>query len=279
MSLFLFLAIVTLSWGIGNVLVKKGFQKLSPWQTYALDAIFIAFPLWIGYGLLNAGNIKPVTPMAILSAVFVSIIYALFYYTINLGQIGLTSPIIATYPVFTLALAFLFLGERLNFMAAIGIFLALIGVILISLPSKIKFKLENWVYLSLLTSLGYGISGYLGKLAVDDVGNITYLVILAVTQVVVVLIWRLFVPDPIPKMKIKNIGFSFAGIVLFNLGNIVYYIALEKSLASIVVPLSNTYITIIAILSVLCLHEKISLLQLVGIGSVVAGVILVGFNI
>lgn len=279
MPVFIFLAIITFTWGIGNVLVKKGFTKLSPWQTYALDSFYIALPMWLIYGIINYQQIKSPTLISFVSAIFITIVYAVFYYTINHGQIGLTSPIIASYPVFTLVLAYLFLGERLNFISLTGIILASLGIILISSPTKLKrVKLDNWVYLAISVAIGYGIGGYLGKLAVNEVGNTTYLLLLAVFQVLVVLIWRLFIKEPFPKLQLRESGYSFMGIVLFNMGNIVYYVGLEKGLASIIVPLSNTYITVTVILSLLWLKEKISRHQLISIGCIIIGVILVGLN-
>lgn len=279
MSVFIFLAIISLVWGIGNVLVKKGFQKLSPWQTYALDSFYIALPMWLIYGIINYQQIKTPTLISFIAAIFITIVYAVYYYTISLGQIGLTSPIIATYPTFTLVLAYLFLGERLNLISTIGVISTSLGVILISLPAKLKMvKLENWVYLAISVAIGYGIGGYLGKLAVNEVGNTTYLLLLAIFQVLVVIIWRLFIKESFPKLQVKQSGYSFIGISLFNIGNIVYYVALERGLASIVVPLSNTYITVTVVLSLLWLKEKISRHQLIGICCVIIGVILVGLN-
>lgn len=187
MSLYSFLIIIALFWGIGNVLVKKGFQKLTPWQTYTFDSFVIALPLWIIYGVIKGGDLLTVTPIVIFSVLFSAIVYAVFYYTISIGEISLTSSIIATYPIFTLILAFLLLEERLSFMAFIGVLLTIIGVILISLPEKLKLKLEKWVYLSIIVSIGYGVSAYLGKLALLTVNNATYLMSLAIAQVVAVL--------------------------------------------------------------------------------------------
>lgn len=279
MFTFIYIAAITIIWGIGIVLVKKGFTKLSPWQTYALDSFYIALPLWLIYGIINYQQIKPPTIISVLSAIFITVVYGLYYYTINLGKIGLTSPIIATYPVFTLVLAYFFLGERLNTVSLAGIILTSLGIILISLPTKLKgVKLGTWVYLSILVALGYGIGGYSGKLAVNEVGNTTYLLLLAIFQVLVVLIWRLFTKESLPKLQMKESGYSFVGILLFNIGNIVFYIALENGLASIVVPLSNSYIVITVILSLLWLKEKITRFQLIGIFCVITGVLLVRLN-
>lgn len=277
MPISVYVLLFIILWGVGGVLVKKGFQKLSPWQTYALDAIDIALPMWLIYGLLTASQLKPVTPMAILSALFITFFYALYYYTISLGEIGLTSPIIASYPIFTLILALLFLNEHLTMIVVAGIIITSIGVILISLPKKIQFRLEKWVILSILVSIGYGIGGYLGKIAVSEVGNSTYLITLAISQVFIVLLWRIFTHEKFPPFNYNILKYSFWGILLFNLGNILFYVALEKGYASIIVPLSNTYITITVLLSIIWLKEKITIRQLIGIILVIAGVIIVGF--
>lgn len=138
--------------------------------------------------------------------------------------------------------------------------------------------MEKWVFISLLVAIGYGIAGYLTKLVLKDTGNASYLMLLALFQVLVASLWKFFNKDQIPKIKNSSFVFAFIGITLFNLGNIVYFIALEKGLASIVVPLSNTYIIITVLLSVFLLGEKIYFHQTAGIISVICGVILVGFN-
>lgn len=279
MSLFLLLSITTLFWGIGQVLVKKGLTHLTAWQTYALDAFLIAPPIWIGYGLLAGGDLTSATPIAVGASLFITTIYAIYYYTISLGPIGLVSPLIATYPIYTFILVYLFLEERLNFFASVGILLTLSGIILISIQSKLKLKFDKWLILALFVAIGYGISAFLGKLALSSVTNATYLMLLAVSQLLVVVIWRMFIADPIlPRIKFHNFRFSFLGITLFNIANILYYIALERGLASVVVPLSNTYVAVTAVLSLIWLKERILPHQILGIVSIVAGVILVGAN-
>ncbi|MBI5452043.1 DMT family transporter, partial [Candidatus Gottesmanbacteria bacterium] len=144
-SLFL-LTIMTFTWGIGGILVKKGYKNLTPWQTYAFDAIVIALPMWLLYGFWQSGKILPITPFAVFSALLISFVYALYYYAIYHGPIGLATPIIASYPIFTVILSFFLLQERLNLISYIGISATIIGIIIISLPEKLKLKLEKWVF-------------------------------------------------------------------------------------------------------------------------------------
>lgn len=278
MPSFLFLFFITILFGVGNVLLKKGFRNLTAWQTYAFDAIFIAFPLWMGYGILNGGDLSTVTALAVLNAFIITIVYGIYYYTLYIGQIGLTSSIVATYPIFTVILAFFILEEKLSLAATVGVFLSIFGVILISLPKKVKITLEKWVLLSLFCAVAFGITSFTSKIALQSVNNATYLMLLAIGQVIVVSIWKLFNKEKFPPFKFKTIGVSALAIILLNIGNIFYYIALEKGFVSIVVPLSNTYVIITVILSIIWLKEKIYFRQIIGIAGVVIGVILVGLN-
>lgn len=279
MSLFLSIFVITFCWGIGTVLVKKGYQNLTPWQTYALDSFLVAFPLWIIYGLIRGGNLFIVTPMAVYTVIFITITYAIYYYALDQGEVSLTAATIATYPVITLILSYLLLNERLRSITYIGIFLTILGVLAISLPKNFSIKFGKWVLPSVLTAIGYGVGAYLSKLVLYTINNSTYLMMLAIGQIVVVSLWKLFIKDTIPKVKTKGFLYSLIGITLFNIGNIVYYYSLEKGYSSIVVSLSNTYIVITLILSIVWLKEKINIYQIIGILSVVVGVILVGMNI
>ncbi len=278
-STLILLTIMALCWSVGNIIVKKSFQKLTPWQIYAFDAVIIALPLWLIYGYWQNGSILNITPLAFASAFLITVVYGIYYYTIYIGPMGLTTPIIASYPIFTVILALILLKEKLSIITAIGVILTISGAILISVPEKLKFKLQKWVILALIVSFGYGVTGYTGKLAVDEVGNASYLIALALTQVLVVILWKFFISDPIPKISVKNLKLPFIGIFLLNIGNIVYYIALENGYASIVVPLSNAYIVLLVILSIFILKEKILLHQIIGIIIVITGVIFVNLPV
>ena len=64
---------------------------------------------------------------------------------------------------------------------------------------------------------------------------------------------------------------SGAGLAL---GLLCYYVALEKTQASILVPLTAMYPVVSVLLSYAVLHERLSLLQWVGVALVVGGAML-----
>lgn len=271
-----YLLIIAVMWGVGNVLVKRGLTHLTPWQSYALDAVFIAFPMWIVYGILNGGNLLTVTPLAVVTGILISIIYAFNYYVFSIGDVSVTGSVISAYPIITLILAYVLLGERLSALATLGVILTILGVVAISIPHK-KVRIGAWVYLAVFTAIGYGFTGYMAKLVLHSVNNATYLMVLAISQVVVVGLWKLFIRDTVPRVRWHKFKYSIIGIILLNIGNIAYYIALQVGLASLVVPLSTTYVLLMVVLSIIWLKEKVYGHQLVGIALSVTGVILAGF--
>jgi len=109
------------------------------------------------------------------------------------------------------------LQERLGTVAYIGIFLTIIGVLAISFPANSSFKFGKWVLPSILTVIGYGVGAYLGKLVLNTVNNATYLMMLAIGQIAIVLLWKLFIKDSIPKIRTKGFIYSLIGIILFNI--------------------------------------------------------------
>jgi drug/metabolite transporter (DMT)-like permease len=73
-----------------------------------------AAPWFVATGLLNGGSVF------------------LMYFALGTGQVSLVSPIVATYPLFTLALSLLFLRhDRLTARAALGAVLTVAGVVVL----------------------------------------------------------------------------------------------------------------------------------------------------
>lgn len=274
MQLF-YLALIAFLWGTGNVLVKRGLIHLTAWQSFALDAVCIAFPIWMIYGLLAGGNLLTATPLAIGTALLVSVFYAFNYYTFSIGAVSLTGSIISSYPILTLILAYIFLHERLHPLALMGVILTILGVVFISLPHK-KVRFGPWVYFAIFTAAGYGVTSYFAKVVLASVNNATYLMLLAITQVLIVSGWKVKNSAPIPRVHWHTFKYSIIGIILLNFGNIAYYIALEQGLASLVVPLSIMYVPVMVIISMVWLKEKLYLQQLVGIAMAVVGVVFAG---
>ena len=65
----------------------------------------------------------------------VALAVAGFFTAIERLPLSIVSPVVAVYPVITVALAMLIFSEKLTLVQGVGVILALVGVILLSIPS------------------------------------------------------------------------------------------------------------------------------------------------
>src|SRR5437773_1937877 len=96
-------------WGVGQVVIKKGYQNLSPLFNNVLAAILIpvmVIPLALTHGI-HPEKILAILPLTLV----VAIIFLSYYYVIKLGQVSLTGTVISTSPLITVILSLMFLGE------------------------------------------------------------------------------------------------------------------------------------------------------------------------
>jgi drug/metabolite transporter (DMT)-like permease len=123
-------------WGLWAFLPKIALRKASPAAVFVIEAL----------GAMAVGSVvlalapKSFHPLGALFAFGAGIAgYAGIYLFIRLadrGSIGTAAAATSIYPVVTVLLGAVFLGERPTLLQAVGVLLAVIAVFLISLPSK-----------------------------------------------------------------------------------------------------------------------------------------------
>ncbi len=136
--------------------------------------------------------------------------------------------------------------------------------------------MPSWIYWSILTIISFGLWGVFSKIAVDSMGwrNATILYTLGFVWVAPVL-FLLYRPsihvvgnDIAIVFALLAGAVSVAAIVGFN-------IALTTGEAAVVVPLTSLYPLITIVISLLFLHEKLTLTQGIGISLAIVAVILI----
>lgn len=122
----------------------------------------------------------------------------------------------------------------------------------------------NWLTLTLITVILWGVWGFFIKLSTKYMDWKTFMVFSGIGIIVVnVAIFLYFKPD----ITIKENGFYYAALagIIASIAAVPYYLALEIGKASIVTALAATYPIVTVLLSLLILHEEITLVQIVGI--------------
>jgi transporter family protein len=208
----------------------------------------------------------------------------LFYYAISKGEIALTGSLWATYPVTTVLLSFLFLHEKISFFQIYGIFFALMGVFLISLPEKkiasLMTKNTSWIWWGSIGAVMSGAGDFLSKVATNSIGAYSQIFFLSLFFQILSVINFIF-----DKKGRKLPHFSFIKFfptiiaAFFTVcGSLVFLLSLNIADASVVVPVSSVYPGITVLLAMIFLKEKISKKQLIGIFLIITSVIFLGLR-
>jgi len=132
----------------------------------------------------------------------------------------------------------------------------------------------QWIPYALGAALGFGLWAFFGKLALRDANwmqvGLTYAVAAAVLFAVVLL-------SSTKRSFAETNGWTLAASSVSGaVGLWLFYLALDRGNASVVVPMANVYPAIAAVLAVAFLGERLTALQVVGIALAVGGVMLIG---
>ena len=130
--------------------------------------------------------------------------------------------------------------------------------------------MEEWLVLSLVSMVFWGMWGFTAKVAVDGQGWSSAFTIASISAILVTLGFFAYQRPPIKEIS----WYAIAAGAIGTLGTIAYYLALEKGRASIVVPLTALYPGITILLSFLVLGENITFYQGVGIIMAMASMVL-----
>ena len=134
--------------------------------------------------------------------------------------------------------------------------------------------MENWLLLSILTMLCWGVWGLILKLASKYFQWYQVYVSASIATLLASITLLLYLKPPI---DVRSLGFvySLAAGTMGAMGAIFFYIALGRGKASIVVPITALYPVITLALSLLLLQEKITATQAVGVALAILSLILV----
>ena len=121
-------------WGLWGFFLKLAYEGSTWLEVYFLSAV-ASFTLALTVFLLGNGkvSVSKSTVLALLAGLFGGGGYILFMKALETGKASIVIPLTALYPAITAILALLFLGEKLSTTQVVGIALAVIATILLSI--------------------------------------------------------------------------------------------------------------------------------------------------
>ena len=279
---FLLALIAAIFFGTGQVIVRKGQINLPPIGDNILAALIVVTiiaPLMIIRGL-QVDLLLETLPFAIL----VAFLYITYYYVISKGQLSITATLLAAFPVVTVILSYFILGERPSFPQYLAIFMVLFGVIVLAkstsgIEISGRKKILSSIFWGGFGAFTQGLADFTTKIGVlqSSANNFTFL--MALSYVPAVLIVSVFDRQgrTIFANRFPGLLISIIGVALIELGLVPYNMAFEAGPASLVSTVGASQILVMVILAKVLLHDRLRLLQYLGIFLTVLGIVTLGF--
>lgn len=278
--MWLFYALLTAVFlGIGQIFVKKGLKDISPLFNTALSTLLGSF-IFIPFALFNGVHFDHVLLIAPI-ALLIAILFLIYYYALNHGQISLTGTVIGTYPIITIILSLLFIHEAPSLYQKLAIGLVILGTTFVALPSKLeKIHFGMWFWWAITAVFTIGIADFLIKVLINTYDVFTYLFTFSFCSMFVTAMLCLLDKKGrvLPKFTWKYYLPTLIGVGLIEFSFFIFHLALVDGYISLVSPISGIYVAITAILAWIILKEKLSKIQFFGIALSTLGVILIGIS-
>jgi len=202
------------------------------------------------------------------------------FYAVTRGPAYLIFPVISLSPVVTIALSFLFMGERTGRVGAIGIVLALLALPTFDFAPGGDAAGGSWLWMALIVMACWGLQAYFMKSANHVMSGESIFFYMTVTGLVLVPVALAMTDFSRPINYGADGPWLAAGIQLLNaIGALTLVFAFRYGKAIIVAPLTNAGAPLAtAIISLIALGVMPGSIKLVGIGLALAASLMLAFE-
>lgn len=204
----------------------------------------------------------------------------LFMLALEKGPASLTSPLVNSNILLIILFSILFYGERLSWMEGVGVTLLVTAVFLIPIDPDEKLAVKNrrWYFLVIAATLLFTFRNG-GLKVTDEVGLageivLFYGYLFSLLWMSVEMWRRRRRSGGTPAGMQKGLIWGGAAGIFSFIGMQLYTIALIDGPASIVAPLFATNSLVVALLSILFFHERLSLFQKLSLFFLFMGLVL-----
>lgn len=129
------------------------------------------------------------------------------------------------------------------------------------------------VLLAIMAILGFGLSSFFDKLAVNAAGPAAGLIVYFITSAG--FLFNMFLNKSQSKWDFAGLRYAVISGIFAAIGGLGFFIALQNENVSLVTPFSTLYPAVAVLLGLIFLHEKIKLVNAAGIVlALIAGVLL-----
>jgi transporter family protein len=270
--------------GITAILAKIGIKNTDSNLATAIRTIVILIFSWLMVFIVGSQSMiyqisGQTLLFLILSGLATGASWLCYFKALQLGNVNKVTPIDKSSTVLTMILAFVFLGENITWIKFLGMCAIAVGTYMMITKKEGETKEvsdNKWLVYAALSAIFASLTSILGKVGITGVESNLGTAI----RTIVVLIMAWLVVFVLKKQgEVKNIDKkSWLFICLSGITTgaswLCYYRALQKGLASVVVPIDKLSIVVSVAFSYFILKEKLTRKSFVGLLIIVTGTLL-----
>lgn len=284
--------IAALGFGITQVINRKANQRLDAFRTAFLMLVAVELLLLLRAAvtgeLVQLGRVPAWAAVVFAAATLLHFGAGWTLMAASQQRVGVarTGALVSTAPLLGALMAALFLDEPLTPVIALGVFLVVTGVAVLSLSREAETSSRRWTmpWLGLAVGLIWGLTPSLIRLGLSgfDAPVLGLTIGLGLSLVVqglvltAVGVWRQ------PRIAPRTYLWMAAGGVSGALGITAQWISFDETTIAVAISLQQLAVLVVLGLVPLAFHEpmeRISGLLLIGVGAVLAGNLLVVFSV
>lgn len=250
MNWFLIACMTAFLWGSSAILAKIGTVRISPRRMLLTVGITIFIFYWIIWKLFGT----PFPPgnylFPLLSEGSAAIGFIFYYKALEKAPISLLSPITSSAIIISVMIGvFVFKNPITNIQIA-SISSIIVGIILITIKD-LRYNSGNWIYLALGAMIGWGIWGGFSGIAVRIVKPININLFFVFIALPIWITYYIITSqskkneknrtNSSSKINTKDYLFAVGSALVSSSGSLLFYIAVNISYVSLVIPVANLH--------------------------------------
>ena len=272
-------------WGIYDFFAGIYSKKIGPYKTFFWSQLAGLFFVLLLMSLFTFTLNIPAWIIFLLpiAALFYSAGYLLFMKGFEIGNISIVAAIMNLWAVFTMLIAFIFMGQRLSALQSIGVLMIISGATLASLNwSDLKnkrFQLSSGVKETVLGAFFFGVFWNISEVISEKIGWLLTTLFVKIGIILFLLLLSFLIKrelcltkaSPKTKLMVVLMGIIEAGAVaIVNFG-------LTIGDAILITPIASALSVVTITMAILFLKDKVTKLQGLGIVTAISGIIATGF--
>ncbi|HAV76241.1 MAG TPA: hypothetical protein DCX53_02700 [Anaerolineae bacterium] len=221
--------------------------------------------------------------LLLIAGILYSAGYLFFFRGFEIGNVSTVAAAMNLWPVFTMTIAFFFMGQRLSSLQTLGVFMILTGVTFASINWKGRMKnnyqLASGVRETVIGAFFFGVYWNISEIISEEIGWLSTTIL---TKFLIILFLLLFSNLVKREIDLANTAKKtkyivvLMGIIEAGAVTIVNY-GLTIGDAILITPIASALSVVTIFLAIIFLKDKITTLQGLGITSAIAGIIVTAF--